>query len=111
MFLSDASKATKSGTGNYIPANAEVCLLGGRGSKLARNVDPERGKEIVERQIIFTVPGKHSAKPNEAQRRIWRMYGRPDRNAFEAFARRPVDPELEKEIGPWSTFGNELPTT
>jgi N6-adenosine-specific RNA methylase IME4 len=71
-------------------ANTEVCLLATRGSplRLAKDVH----------QVIIAPVGEHSEKPDEAYRRIERLYPGP---YLELFAR--------KERDGWTTWGNEIP--
>jgi N6-adenosine-specific RNA methylase IME4 len=71
-------------------ANTEFVLIGFRGSprRLAADVH----------QVIMAPVREHSEKPEEARRRIERLYPGP---YLELFARRPVDG--------WVTWGNEVP--
>ena len=79
------------GLGNYTRANAELCLLGMKGSlpRLSHSVH----------QIIMTPLGKHSRKPDEVVRpRILELFGNLPR--VELFARRKVEG--------WDCWGNEV---
>jgi N6-adenosine-specific RNA methylase IME4 len=71
-------------------ANTEVCLLATRGSPLRLSKDVH--------QVVLAPVGEHSEKPDEAYRRIERLYPGP---YLELFARKPRDA--------WTTWGNELP--
>jgi N6-adenosine-specific RNA methylase IME4 len=79
---------TGTGTGGT-RANAKPCLLGRRGKLL-------RLDEGVH-SVIMTPVGAHSEKPDEAYRRMQRLYGGP---YLELFARRPREG--------WTTWGNEI---
>jgi N6-adenosine-specific RNA methylase IME4 len=78
------------GMGYATRSNTEPCLLATRGAplRLAANVH----------QVIMAPVGEHSAKPDEAYRRIERLYPGP---YLELFARRPREG--------WTTWGDELP--
>jgi len=78
------------GCGYWTRANAELCLLGKRGSldRKSKNV----------RQIIYYPVRKHSQKPDEARNRIVQLMG--DLPRIELFAR-------EKAPG-WDVWGNEV---
>jgi N6-adenosine-specific RNA methylase IME4 len=79
------------GTGLSGPrANTEVCLLAKRGEprRLAADVD----------QVIVAPVGERSAKPDEAYRRIERLYPGP---RLELFARRSREH--------WTCWGDEIP--
>jgi N6-adenosine-specific RNA methylase IME4 len=76
--------------GHDTRANTEFVLIGKRGSTLRLAADVH--------QIIMAPVGEHSSKPEEARRRIERLYPGP---YLELFARRPVDG--------WLTWGNEIP--
>src|SRR6516162_1324574 len=78
------------GTGYGTRANPEPCLLARRGNLL-------RLDEGVHSVIMAPVDA-HSAKPDEAYRRMQRLYGAP---YLELFARKPRDG--------WMTWGNEIP--
>ena len=69
-------------------ANTEPVLLGTRGS-------PQRLSKDVH-QVIIAPVGAHSAKPDEAYRRMERLYAGP---RLELFARKPREG--------WITWGNE----
>jgi len=70
-------------------ANTEPCLLATRGNPLRLAADVH--------QVIIAPIGEHSAKPDEAYRRMQRLYGGP---YLELFARRERDG--------WLTWGDEL---
>ena len=78
------------GMGRWTRANAELCLLATKGK-------PKRFDAGI-RQIIETVPEKHSKKPDETRLRIERLCGKVPR--IELFAR-------QKTRG-WAVFGNEV---
>jgi len=78
------------GTGYGTRANPEPCLLARRGNLL-------RLDEGVH-SVIMAPVGAHSAKPDEAYRRMERLFGGP---RLELFARKPREG--------WQTWGNELP--
>lgn len=78
------------GMGNWTRANAEVCLLATKGK-------PERINAGV-RQIVESIPEKHSKKPIEVRDKIVQLCG--DLPRIELFAR-------EKVIG-WDAWGNEV---
>ena len=77
------------GMGEYTRNNAEICLLATRGK-------PKRMAKDVH-QIIMAPVGEHSAKPDEARRRIERLYNGP---YLELFARNGIEG--------WTTWGNEI---
>jgi N6-adenosine-specific RNA methylase IME4 len=78
------------GTGYGTRANPEPCLLARRGNLL-------RLDEGVH-SVIMAPVGAHSAKPDEAYRRMERLFGGP---RLELFARKPREG--------WHTWGDELP--
>ncbi len=79
------------GLGNYTRANAELCLLGMKGSL------PRQSHSV--RQIVMTPIGKHSRKPDEVIRpRIAELFG--DLPRIELFSRRKVEG--------WDCWGNEV---
>jgi N6-adenosine-specific RNA methylase IME4 len=78
------------GTGYGTRANPEPCLLARRGNLL-------RLDEGVH-SVIMAPVGAHSEKPDEAYRRMQRLYGGP---YLELFARKRRDG--------WMTWGNEIP--
>jgi N6-adenosine-specific RNA methylase IME4 len=80
----------RSGNGYGTIANAEPCLLARRGHPLRLAADVH--------SIIMSPVGAHSEKPDEAYRRMERLYGGP---YLELFARRPRDG--------WTTWGDEIP--
>jgi len=80
------------GCGNYTRANAEVCLLGTKGSC------QKMRKSRSVRQICYARIGRHSEKPREIRDRIIELFG--DVPRIELFAR-------EKCQG-WACWGNEV---
>jgi N6-adenosine-specific RNA methylase IME4 len=78
------------GMGYHTRSNAEPCLLASRAT-------PERLDKGVH-QVIVAPVGEHSAKPDEAFKRIERLYPGP---YLELFARRPREG--------WTVWGNEIP--
>ena len=78
------------GMGNWTRANAEVCLLCTKGK-------PKRVSASV-RQIIESVPEKHSKKPNIVRDKIVELCG--DLPRIELFARETADG--------WDSWGNEI---
>ena len=78
------------GGGNYSRNNSEPFLLATKGSPTRLNADVH--------QVIVAPVGEHSAKPDEAYRRMQRLYPGP---YLELFARRPRDG--------WTTWGDEIP--
>ena len=77
------------GMGEYTRSNTEVCWLATRGNpqRMARDIH----------QIIIAPVGEHSAKPEEARRRIEQLYLGP---YLELFARTGTKG--------WTTWGNEI---
>jgi site-specific DNA-methyltransferase (adenine-specific) len=78
------------GMGSYTRANAEICLLGKRGK-------PKVISHSV-KQIIESIPEKHSKKPDEVRNKIVELCG--DLKKIELFAR--------YQVPKWDCFGNEL---
>jgi len=78
------------GMGRWTRANAELCLLCTKGK-------PKRISASV-RQIIETVPEKHSKKPDIVRDKIVELCG--DLPRIELFARERADG--------WSSWGNEI---
>jgi N6-adenosine-specific RNA methylase IME4 len=78
------------GEGYGTRANPEPCALARIGSPLRLDAGVH--------SVIIAPVGKHSEKPDEAYRRIERLYGGP---YLELFARKP-------RAG-WTTWGNEIP--
>jgi len=78
------------GMGHYTRANAELCLLGVRGSM------PVADKGVG--QLVYAPVTKHSQKPEEVHQKIERLY--PGKRYLEGFARRPYPG--------WDVFGNEV---
>ena len=79
-----------SGMGSYTKANAELCLLAMRGH--IKSID----KTIP--QILLEQRQGHSVKPDEAIKRIEKLFGNKKR--IELFARRKVEG--------WDCWGNEV---
>lgn len=78
------------GMGWYTRANAEICLLGKRGKPKVRSHSVK--------QIIESIPEKHSKKPDEVRNKIVELCG--DLKKIELFAR--------YQVPKWDCFGNEL---
>tara|TARA_R110002020_G_C16039928_1_gene753617 strand:+ start:293 stop:823 length:531 start_codon:yes stop_codon:yes gene_type:complete len=78
------------GMGRWTRANAEVCLLATKGK-------PKRISASV-RQVVETVPEKHSQKPNIIRDKIIELCG--DLPKIELFARIKSDN--------WDVWGNEV---
>ena len=78
------------GMGRWTRANAELCLLATKGK-------PKRISASV-RQIIETIPERHSKKPDIVREKIVELCG--DLPRIELFARERADG--------WSSWGNEL---
>jgi N6-adenosine-specific RNA methylase IME4 len=78
------------GMGLHTRNNSEPCLVATRGAPTRLNADVH--------QVIMEQPGEHSKKPEEAARRIERLYPGP---YLEMFARR--------ERTGWQCWGNEVP--
>lgn len=78
------------GVGNYTKSNAELCLLGKRGSGI-----PRANKDVA--QVIMSPRREHSRKPDETRDRIVRLFG--DRPRLEMFARTTVPG--------WAVYGNQ----
>ena len=89
-------KRTKSGQGwfwgcgNYTRANAEICLLGMKGSLKRQSASVH--------SVIDSPVGKHSVKPPETRDRIVQLFG--DLPKVELFAR--------VETAGWDVWGNEV---
>ncbi|TKB53281.1 MT-A70 family methyltransferase [Ferrimonas aestuarii] len=82
------------GMGHTTRSNSEFVLVGYRGKKLPRL---DKGVQ----QIIDAPVGDHSVKPDEAIKRIERLWG--DVPRLEMFARR--------ESEGWDLFGNQAPNS
>jgi len=80
------------GLGNYTRANAEVCLLGVKGSKSLPRLS-HRVPQICDARIT-----EHSQKPSEIRGRIVSLFG--DLPRIELFARQRTEG--------WDCWGNEL---
>lgn len=83
----DKSGKPHLGMGRYSRQSVELCLLGVRGRL------PVASHSV--RQLIQSVPGEHSAKPEEARRRIEQLYG--DVSRCELFA-------CDHDVG-WDAWG------
>lgn len=82
------------GMGQYTRANAEVCLFGiSKKTKASKQVKSHKVHQIVE-----SVVGRHSEKPNEVRERIVQLLG--DVPRIELFAREQADG--------WDCWGNEV---
>lgn len=82
------------GMGQYTRANAEVCLLGV--SKKTKASEQVKSHKI--HQIVESIVGRHSEKPNEVREKIVQLLG--DIPRIELFAREQVDG--------WDCWGNEV---
>ena len=80
------------GMGYWTRSNAELCLLATKGSPLRLAADVH--------QVVLAPVGEHSAKPEEARRRIMRLFGGP---YLELYGRKPVPG--------WTVWGNEIQRT
>jgi N6-adenosine-specific RNA methylase IME4 len=78
------------GNGYSTRANPEPCIFARIGSPLRLSADVH--------SVIMAPVGAHSEKPDEAYRRMQRLYGGP---YLELFARKPRDG--------WTTWGDEIP--
>ena len=83
------------GCGNYTRANAELCLLGTRGStqKMRKNRSVQ--------QVCVSRIREHSRKPDEIRDRIIQLFG--DLPRCELFCRYPAPG--------WDVWGNEIEST
>jgi N6-adenosine-specific RNA methylase IME4 len=90
--MTDAGKP-KMGLGHHTRSNVELVLLGVRGKGVSRV-----SKSV--RQVVQTIPGRHSAKPAEVGQRIVDLYG-IDVTRIELFARDTTEG--------WDCWGNEIP--
>ena len=81
--------------GPWTMKSSEICLIGTRGTmskyKLENNIE----------SLIIAERTKHSRKPEEARRRIERLFG--DLPRLEMFARKASEG--------WDVFGNEAPNS
>jgi len=92
LKLNPSGQGFKMGLGYHTRGNAEICLLATRGKGL-RRVD----KSVM--QVIISPAQEHSQKPDEARRRIERLYGDVPRVELFARQRRPG----------WAAWGNQVP--
>lgn len=81
------------GLGNYTRANAEICLLGTKGS-MQKEV-----KSHAVPQLVVSPIESHSKKPDIIRDKIRELFG--DISRIELFAR-------QKVMG-WDVWGNEVP--
>jgi N6-adenosine-specific RNA methylase IME4 len=88
-FINRDGEGLHWGTGYWTRANAELCLLAGKGH-------PKRRDKGVH-QVVISPVREHSEKPEEVSVRIERLVGGP---YLEMFARR--------ERPGWTVFGNEI---
>lgn len=79
------------GIGYYSKSNAEVCLIGVRGSGMKPAINTVSS-------IILSPRREHSRKPIEARQRIELMY--PTQKKIELFAR--------ESVSGWDCWGNEV---
>jgi N6-adenosine-specific RNA methylase IME4 len=79
------------GMGNWTRSNAEMCLIGTKGSckRISKSVH----------SVIISKLREHSRKPDEARKRIIQLCG--DIPRIELFAR--------QKIQGWDTWGNQVP--
>lgn len=89
-FLPSDSFDSFMGMGGWTRSNAEICLLGVKGSPKRLNADVH--------SVIYAPIDKHSKKPRETRDKIIRLVG--DLPRVELFAR-------QKTEG-WDIWGNEL---
>jgi N6-adenosine-specific RNA methylase IME4 len=87
------------GMGYYTRANAGICLLFTKGKPLKRI--SKSVQQIIEHKI-----GKHSQKPNEASKRIVKLFGNVPR--VELFARERDGMFSMDEYDWWDVFGNKI---
>jgi N6-adenosine-specific RNA methylase IME4 len=78
--------------GFYTMSQVELCLIGKRGK-----IPKPRGARNI-RQMVSVMRQKHSAKPEEARKRIEEMF--PTQNKIELFARTVTDG--------WDCHGDEV---
>ena len=88
----NASGALATGMGYYTRSNSEVCLI-------ATKASPARLASDVH-QIIMAPVERHSQKPEEARRRIERLFAGPYLELYARSAARG-----------WTAWGNEIPRT
>jgi len=89
-------KGIYSGLGHWTNGNAELCLMGKKGS-------PKRRKKNI-KQIVFEPRSYHSKKPHEVRVRIGKLVGHLER--IELFARKDDYNDL-KYMG-WDVWGDEV---
>jgi N6-adenosine-specific RNA methylase IME4 len=78
--------------GFYTMSQCELCLLGKRGK-----IPKPRGARNI-RQLVSSLRGRHSEKPNDVRLRIEKMF--PTQTKLELFAR--------KKYKGWDSWGNEV---
>lgn len=78
------------GVGYYAKSNAEICLLGIRGKM--------KVKSNKQSSIIISKKREHSRKPDEARKKIVKLFG--DQRRIELFAR--------SRAAGWDAWGNEV---
>lgn len=81
------------GCGNYTRANAEICLLGMRGSMKRKSASVH---SVIDDRIM-----EHSKKPDTARQRIVELFG--NLRKIELFARDKMDG--------WDVWGNQAPNS
>lgn len=86
------------GMGNWTRSNAELCLLGVKGSNKRQNASVRQIIEAPEPDTIYSPMTRHSAKPPEVRDRIVQLCG--DIARVELFARDKTDF--------WDCWGNEV---
>jgi len=85
----NADGSLYTGMGYFTRSNSEVCLIATKGSPLRLATDVH--------QIVMAPVGEHSAKPEEARRRIERLFPGP---YLELYGR--------KSAPGWTVWGNEI---
>lgn len=82
----------KTNPGFYTLSQCEICLVGKRGK-----IPKPRGQRNI-RQLVSSLRGEHSQKPNEVRKRIELMF--PSQTKIELFARETVEG--------WDAWGNQV---
>ena len=95
-----SGKGIYSGLGHWVNGNAELCLIGKKGT-------PKRITKDV-KQIVLSPRGRHSAKPNEVRERIIKLMGNLPR--IELFARpdNQLNFDGKTSLDGWDVWGNEV---